>query len=155
VLEADQDVRSKKIKFQKKQRRSRLLGEELMAFDQGSQAQDSLCSHSSGLLIHRSGSSHVCSGLEVEMKFGMVKIGVRVCGIILRLSSRPTVQWSGERGCGKSLIQEAESCNIAKRVVIMFFSARAPLLSGSIDTSNTLQPPQVHPAVSHLLLCLG
>jgi hypothetical protein len=32
----------------------------------------------SGLLIHRSGCSHVCSGLEVEMEFGEVKIGVRV-----------------------------------------------------------------------------
>jgi hypothetical protein len=37
-----------------------------------------LHSHSSGLLIHRSGYSHVCSGLEVEMEFGEVKIGVRV-----------------------------------------------------------------------------
>jgi hypothetical protein len=32
----------------------------------------------SGLLIHRSGYSHVCSGLKVEMEFGEVKIGVRV-----------------------------------------------------------------------------
>jgi hypothetical protein len=37
-----------------------------------------LHSHSSGLLIHRSGYSHVCSGLKVEMEFGEVKIGVRV-----------------------------------------------------------------------------
>jgi hypothetical protein len=37
-----------------------------------------LHSHSSGLLIHRSGYSHVCSGLEVEMEFVEVKIGVRV-----------------------------------------------------------------------------
>jgi hypothetical protein len=37
-----------------------------------------LHSHSSGLLIHRSGYSHVCSGLEVEMEFGEIKIGVRV-----------------------------------------------------------------------------
>jgi hypothetical protein len=41
-----------------------------------------LHSHSSGLLIHRSGYSHVCSGLEVEMKFGEVKIGVRVLRIL-------------------------------------------------------------------------
>ena len=37
-----------------------------------------LQSHSSGLLIHRSAYSHVCSGLEVEMEFGEVKTGVRV-----------------------------------------------------------------------------
>ena len=37
-----------------------------------------LHSHSSGLLIHRSVYSHVCSGLEVEMEFGEVKISVRV-----------------------------------------------------------------------------
>jgi hypothetical protein len=35
-----------------------------------------LHSHSSGLLIHRSGYSHVCSGLGVEMEFGEVKIRV-------------------------------------------------------------------------------
>jgi hypothetical protein len=39
-----------------------------------------LHSHSSGLLIHRSGYGHVCSGLKVEMEFGEVKIGVRVLG---------------------------------------------------------------------------
>jgi hypothetical protein len=32
-------------------------------------------------------------------------------------------------------------------------AARAPPLSGSTDTSNTLQSPQTHPAVSYLLLC--
>jgi hypothetical protein len=37
-----------------------------------------LYSHSSGLLIHRSGCSHVCSGLKAEMEFGEVKFGVRV-----------------------------------------------------------------------------
>ena len=37
-----------------------------------------LHSHSSGLLIHRSGCSHVCSGLKVETEFGEVKFGVRV-----------------------------------------------------------------------------
>ena len=35
-----------------------------------------LHSHSSELLIHRSGYSHLCSGLEVEMEFGEVKIRV-------------------------------------------------------------------------------
>jgi hypothetical protein len=35
-----------------------------------------LHSHSSGLLIHRSGFSHVCSGLKEEMEFGEVKIRV-------------------------------------------------------------------------------
>jgi hypothetical protein len=35
-----------------------------------------LHSHSSGLLIHRSGYSYVCSGLEVGMEFGAVKIRV-------------------------------------------------------------------------------
>jgi hypothetical protein len=33
-------------------------------------------SRCSGLLIHRSGYSHICSGLEVEMEFGEVKIRV-------------------------------------------------------------------------------
>jgi hypothetical protein len=37
-----------------------------------------LYSHSSGLLIYRSGNSHVCSGLEVKIEFGEIKIGVRV-----------------------------------------------------------------------------
>ena len=35
-----------------------------------------LHSHSSGLLIHRSGCSHVYSGLKAEMEFGEVKIRV-------------------------------------------------------------------------------
>jgi hypothetical protein len=42
------------------------------------QARTASHSHSSGLLIHRLGCSQVCSGLEVEMEFGEVKIGVRV-----------------------------------------------------------------------------
>jgi hypothetical protein len=33
-----------------------------------------LHSHSSGLLVRRSGCSHVCSGLKVEMEFGEVEI---------------------------------------------------------------------------------
>jgi hypothetical protein len=37
-----------------------------------------LHSHSSGLLIHRLGYSHVCSGLELEMEFVEVKIRVWV-----------------------------------------------------------------------------
>jgi hypothetical protein len=36
--------------------------------------------YSSGLLIHRSGYSHVCLGLEVEMEFEEVKIGMQVSG---------------------------------------------------------------------------
>ncbi len=43
-----------------------------------------LYSYSSRLLIFRSGYSPICSGLETEMKFGEVKIGVYeyvgVCG---------------------------------------------------------------------------
>ena len=40
------------------------------------QAGTALHSHSSVMLIYCSGCSHVCSGLEVEMEFGEVKIGV-------------------------------------------------------------------------------
>ncbi len=40
------------------------------------QAKTALHSHSSELLIHRSGYSHVCSGLKVEIEFGEVKIRV-------------------------------------------------------------------------------
>jgi hypothetical protein len=46
-----------------------------------------LHSHSSGLLIHRSGHSHVRSGLEAEMEFGEVKIRVRVYGHLIKQSS--------------------------------------------------------------------
>jgi hypothetical protein len=51
-----------------------------------------LHSYSSGLLIHRSGCSHVCSGLKAEMEFGEVKFGVRVIRHEYASNSSPGVQ---------------------------------------------------------------
>jgi hypothetical protein len=60
-----------------------------------------LHSHSSGLLIHRSGCSHVCSGFKVEMEFGGQDSGVSRSGKVHSERSIRSIRlwgwWNGIR----------------------------------------------------------